>query len=415
MKNDYEHFAAALDADAGIGSDAAHNVLNDGVVLVCGGNLTPLPIAWLWEYWLALGKLHVLAGRAGEGKTTLALAMAATVTIGGRWPDGGRCDAGNVLIWSGEDDPADTLLPRLIAMGVDRNRVYFVQGSRIDGEVVPFDPARDLGQLLAAVDNIGGIRLLIVDPIVSAVAGDSHKNTEVRRALQPLVDLAASCQCAVLGISHFSKGGQGQDPTQRVVGSIAFGAVARVVLVAAKVQGEAGADRADRRILARSKSNIGPDSGGFEYHIDQVEALPGIQASRVTWGKPVEGTARELLTDPDEQPDDSTNDTTELLRAELSTECWTGADTASQPLKDAGFSKKQIWTASKKLRVVRTKDGMKGGWLWRLPGLQALPFKVGHGEDSTEDSEGSNVGNVESWNLRMESSGTATSDEQEVL
>ena len=415
MKNDYEHFAAALDADAGIGSDAAHNVLNDGVVLVCGGNLTPLPIAWLWEYWLALGKLHVLAGRAGEGKTTLALAMAATVTIGGRWPDGGRCDAGNVLIWSGEDDPADTLLPRLIAMGVDRNRVYFVQGSRIDGEVVPFDPARDLGQLLAAVDNIGGIRLLIVDPIVSAVAGDSHKNTEVRRALQPLVDLAASCQCAVLGISHFSKGGQGQDPTQRVVGSIAFGAVARVVLVAAKVQGEAGADRADRRILARSKSNIGPDSGGFEYHIDQVEALPGIQASRVTWGKPVEGTARELLTDPDEQPDDSTNDTTELLRAELSTECWTGADTASQPLKDAGFSKKQIWTASKKLRVVRTKDGMKGGWLWRLPGLQALPFKVGHGEDSTEDSEGSNVGNVESWNLRMESSAVPAIGESEVL
>lgn len=412
MKSDYEHFAAALDADAGIGPDTARTVLNDGVVLVCGGNLTPQPIAWLWEYWLALGKLHVLAGRAGEGKTTLALAMAATVTIGGRLPDGGRCEVGNVLIWSGEDDPADTLLPRLIAMGADRNRVYFVQGSRIDGEVVPFDPARDLGQLLAAVENIGGIRLLIVDPIVSAVAGDSHKNTEVRRALQPLVDLAASCQCAVLGISHFSKGGQGQDPTQRVVGSIAFGAVARVVLVAAKVQGEEGADR---RILARAKSNIGPDTGGFEYHIEQVEALPGIQASRVSWGKPVEGTARELLTDPDEQPDDSTNDTTELLRAELSADCWTDADTAGQPLKDAGFSKKQIWTASKKLRVVRKKDGMKGGWLWRLPGLQSPPINAGHDEDSAEDSEGSNVRNVESWNLRMESSGAATATEQEVL
>ena len=410
MKNDYEHYAAALDADAGIGPDTTRTVLNDGVVLVCGGNLTPQPITWLWEYWLALGKLHVLAGRAGEGKTTLALAMAATVTIGGRWPDGGRCDAGNVLIWSGEDDKADTLLPRLIAMGVDRDRVYFVQGSRIDGEVVPFDPARDLGQLLAAVDNIGGIRLLIVDPIVSAVAGDSHKNTEVRRALQPLVDLAASCQCAVLGISHFSKGGQGQDPTQRVVGSIAFGAVARVVLVAAKVQGQEGADC---RILARSKSNIGPDSGGFEYHIEQVEALPGIQASRVTWGKAVEGTARELLTDPDEQPDDTANDTTELLRAELSADCWTDADTAGQPLKDAGFSKKQIWTASKKLRVIRKKDGMKGGWLWRLPGIQPLPFKGGSIEDSVEDSEGSNVGNGESWNLRVESSVVSAPDSLE--
>ena len=57
-----------------------------------------------------------------------------------------------MLIWSGEDDPADTLLPRLIAMGADRDRVFFVQGARINGEVVPFDPARDLAQLLAAAE-----------------------------------------------------------------------------------------------------------------------------------------------------------------------------------------------------------------------------------------------------------------------
>ena len=109
------------------------------------------------------------------------------------------------------------------------------------------------------VDQIGGIKMLIVDPVVSAVAGDSHKNTEVRRALQPLVDLAADCQCALLGITHFSKGGQGSDPSQRVIGSVAFTAVARVVLVAAKVKSE---DGEDTRILARSKSNIGPDDGG---------------------------------------------------------------------------------------------------------------------------------------------------------
>lgn len=78
--------------------------------------------------------------------------------------------------------------------------------------------------------------LLIVDPVVSAVTGDSHKNTEVRRALPPLVDLAAACDCAVLGITHFFRGGQGAEPAQRVVGSVAFTAVARVVLVAAKVR-----------------------------------------------------------------------------------------------------------------------------------------------------------------------------------
>jgi len=106
----------------------------DGVMLVNGADLKPEPIRWLWPQWLALGKLHILAGAAGQGKTTINLAFAATVTTGGRWPDGTRCEPGNVLIWSGEDDPADTLLPRLLAMGADRRRVYFVQGSRVNGE-----------------------------------------------------------------------------------------------------------------------------------------------------------------------------------------------------------------------------------------------------------------------------------------
>ena len=295
--NDRLHdWTARLDADI-----AAQPVTGE-VVLTCGSDLTPQPVRWLWQYWLALGKLHILAGAPGQGKTTIAMAMAATITLGGRWPDGSRCDVGNVLIWSGEDDPADTLLPRLLAAGADRSKCFFISGARRAGEVVPFDPARDLGQLMDAIQKIGGIKLLIVDPVVSAVTGDSHKNTEVRRALQPLVDLGATADCAVLGITHFAKGGQGTDPAQRVVGSVAFTAVARVVLVAAKVKGQE--EGQDARILARSKSNVGPDNGGFEYFLEQSEPIPGIEASRVTWGKAVEGTARELLTDPDEGQDD---------------------------------------------------------------------------------------------------------------
>lgn len=371
------------------------SLISDGVVLVCGGTLTPQPVEWIWTYWLAIGKLHILAGAPGQGKTTIALAFAATLTIGGRWPDGTRCTVGNVLIWSGEDDPADTLLPRLIAMGADRDRIYFVTGSRISGELLTFDPARDMHQLLRAIEKIGGISLLIVDPIVSAVTGDSHKNTEVRRALQPLVDLAASCNCAVLGISHFAKGGQGQDPTQRVVGSVAFSAVARVVLVAAKVKSD---DGTDRRILARSKSNIGPDDGGFEYCIEQSEPLPGIQASYIAWGAAVAGTARELLTEPDDgkEATSDSNDAAELLRAELVSDGWTCAETATKPLKDAGFTKKQIWSASKKLNVTRKKGGMKDGWLWRLPDVSDATFRMKTPEDSAEDSEGSCFGNGES-------------------
>lgn len=305
------------------------------VILINGADLTPEPVRWLWTDWLARGKLHILAGAPGQGKTTIALAMAATVTIGGRWPDGSRCQPGNVLIWSGEDDPADTLLPRLLAAGADKSRVYFVSGTRLNGEVQSFDPARDMTELETQALAIGGVSLIMVDPVVSAVAGDSHKNTEVRRALQPLVDLASRMDASAVGISHFSKGGQGSDPASRVVGSIAFTAVARVVLVAAKVKSEDG--NSDRRILARGKSNIGPDDGGFEYHIEQAEPLPGIHASYIAWGNAVTGSARDLLSESDGESGDersAIDAAQEFLREALST-CPTPTKTLQSECRDA--------------------------------------------------------------------------------
>lgn len=373
MNARYNDWTAALDADiAEFGAPAPLPALRtelDGVVLKCAADLEPSPVRWLWQYWLALGKLHILAGAPGQGKTTLALGMAATVTIGGRWPDGTGCTQGNVLIWSGEDDPADTLLPRLLAAGADRARCYFIEGARRDGEVAPFDPARDLRQLLAAIESIGGIKLLVIDPVVSAVAGDSHKNTEVRRALQPLVDLATACDCAVLGITHFAKGGQGTDPTQRVVGSVAFSAVARVVMVAAKVKADAEAK--DARILARTKSNIGPDGGGFRYFLKQAEPLPGIHASHVAWGKAVDGTARELLTDPEDAPDDdgekSALETAMEFLVEILKDGSAPSKYVESEAKDAGISQRTVRRASEVLRVKKRK--MNDAWYWFKPNL----------------------------------------------
>ena len=334
------------------------------VILVNGNDISPEPIAWLWPDWLALGKLHVLAGAPGQGKTTIALAIAAAVTTGTTWPDGTRCELlGNVLIWSGEDDPADTLLPRLLAAGADRSRIYFVDGTRIAGEVVPFDPARDMAALLAAAERIGNVRMVMVDPIVNVVTGDSHKNTEVRRALQPLVDLAASMNAALVGITHFSKGGQGADPAQRVIGSVAFTAVARVVLVAAKVQ---GADGEERRILARGKSNIGPDDGGLTYSLEQTEVLPGITASRIVWGAQVKGTARDLLAEPEQDTSTgSQSEAMEFLRDRLA-QGTCPAKTLKQEAMDAGVSWKSVRTASEKLGVLKRKGGMDLGWDWTL-------------------------------------------------
>ena len=343
------------------------------VALTCGTELTPEPVRWLWPNWLALGKFHLLAGAPGQGKTTIAMSMLATVTIGGRWPDGSRCDMGNVLIWSGEDDPADTLLPRLLAAGADRSRCYFIKATFVNGEAQAFDPAQDIPRLQDAIDQIGGIKMLVVDPVVSAVTGDSHKNTEVRRALQPLVDLAMACDCALLGITHFSKGGQGSDPSQRVIGSVAFTAVARVVLVAAKVKSE---DGEATRVLARSKSNIGPDDGGFQYFLEQVpvDAYPGIEAARIAWGKSVEGNASKLLTDPNEDADDeeegSARDSAEDFLKELLSSGPSPTKHVETEAKAAGIAWRTVRRASDALTVKKQKSN--GSWYWSLPGISNL-------------------------------------------
>lgn len=373
-------WTAMLDADI-----EAHE--QQAVILTCGADIALKPVEWLWRDWLALGKFHILAGAPGQGKTTLAVgAMAATVTLGGRWPDDSRCEPGNVVIWSGEDDPNDTLLPRLLAAGGNRSRVFFVQGTDSAHGPRPFDPARDMRKLLAAIDKIGGARLVIVDPVVSAVTGDGNKNTEVRRSLQPLVDAAASGRFAVIGITHFSKGGQGSDPTQRVNGSVAFSAVARVVLVAARVKGE---DGEERRILARSKSNIGPDDGGFEYHMEQVEVLPGIEASRVAWGQPVQGSARELLTDNTEAGDEekSAQECAAEFLVNLLRDGPTPTKTVEAEAKAAGIAWRTVRRASDALYVKKRKTSE--GWYWSM---SSNPAQAGQG---VQPSKGGQVGHLE--------------------
>lgn len=343
------------------------------VLLTCGSDMNPQPVRWLWKHWLAVGKLAILAGQPGQGKTTLAISLASIVTSGGLWPDGSESRRGNVLIWSGEDDPSDTLLPRLLASGGDRSRCYFIKGTHDSGGLDTFDPARDIAALESVISEIGGVSLLIIDPVVSAVAGDDHKNSAVRRALQPVVDLAAKLDMAVLGISHFSKGGAGSDPASRVVGSVAFTAMARIVIVAAKSNksGDEG-----NRIFARAKSNIGPDDGGFEYRIEQKETINGIHASNIQWGESVAGNARDLLAEAEVTGAEASGaeDLKEMLRQELTSETWTPANTVTENLKAAGFTSKQIWASSNKLSIIRKKGGMDGGWYWRLPpGSDARP------------------------------------------
>lgn len=340
------------------------------VNLIRASDVVPEPITWLWNGWLAAGKMHVFGGAPGTGKTTISMGLAATVTTGGRWPDGARSIVGNVVIWSGEDDPADTLIPRLALSGADLSRVYFISDIREGNERRAFDPARDMELLRRRLVEIGDVRLLIVDPIVSAIAGDSHKNAEVRRGLQPLVDLAAAMRCALLGVTHFSKGTGGRDPVERLTGSLAFGALARVVLVAAKHQ-EEGEDGRTVRLFCRAKSNIGTDDGGFEYDLHQAELKthPGIFASAVLWGGAVEGAARKLLAEADAVDLDvggAVADAERFLLEVLGNGQELVKNIKAQA-REASISWASIRRAQDKLGIKSRKSGMEGGWYWSLP------------------------------------------------
>ena len=357
------------------------------VELIRGDDVKVEAVNWLWRGWLAAGKMHLIGGQPGTGKTTIALALVATVTSGGRWPDGTQAERGSVAIWSGEDDVADTLAPRLLAAGADMSRVRLVAGIRDKGQRYPFDPANDCEALGAALADVDDLRLLIIDPIVSAIAGDSHKNAEVRRGLQPLVDLARLHRCALLGVTHFTKGTAGREPVERITGSLAFGALARMVMVTAKRDGEEGAP--PTRFLARAKSNIGPDGGGFVYDLRQGELPnhPGIEASSVLWGAALEGSARDLLADAErrEDADDVTMDTGGFLRDLLRV----GPRPAKEIYREAeaaGFSRDAMKRAKRKVGAVAVKLGMDAGWVWRLAPTEGSGSRAEECEEGAQNS-----------------------------
>jgi AAA domain len=216
----------------------------DGAILHrLASDIKPQPIRWLWPGRIARGKVTVIAGHPGLGKSQVTASMAAIVSTGGQWPvDRSSCERGHVVIMSAEDDPGDTIRPRLEAAGADLTRVHIIDavadGYRADGTQcqrgfrLDADTAR-LGTMLA---QIGDVRLVVIDPITAYLGEtDSHKNAEIRALLMPLADLAAKHGAAVLCISHLTKAGN-TDVLMRVMGSLAFVAAARAAYVVARDQ-----------------------------------------------------------------------------------------------------------------------------------------------------------------------------------
>ena len=335
-------------------------------VLQKASDLKPKPINWIWNGWIAGGKFHLLGGVAGTGKTTISLALVSSITTGAKFPDGSKAPKGNVLVWTGEDDVCDTLTPRLMAMGADLDRVHFIQGMKTGKEERPFEPSSDMPFLKDAIEKIGDVKVLIIDPIVSVVKGDSHKNAEVRKDLTPLVQMAEDLGFAIIGITHFSKGTSGREPIERITGSLAFGAVDRVVLVASQTKNE---DGDDIRIFLRAKSNIGIDEGGFEYSLESATTDNGIETSRVVWGSLLEGSARELLEDAEEESSGGGIKGCMSLITDLLAYGEVSATQMEKDCKGADYSTATIRRAKKQLGIKSIKRGMgsKGIWVWELP------------------------------------------------
>lgn len=274
----------------------------NSVEVTCAALIPAKPIDWIWQDHLAAGKLTLLAGSPGTGKTLVALTCAATVSHGGlyghRWPDGSFSPTGDVLFWSGEDGIEDTIIPRLMAANADLSRIHVIGATHERGKQRPFNFDTDLPLLETKILQNPNVRLLIIDSIVQAVSGDSHKNSDVRRALEPLVLLAEEHGFAIIGITHVTKHSKGKNPVDRISGSLAFGAVARVVLITSKVASGQMDYETQGSVLVRAKSNLGSDHGGFLYEIQGATVMSAyrpIETSKVSWHDVVEGSASEIL------------------------------------------------------------------------------------------------------------------------
>ena len=349
------------------------NKVNSVLKLTRASEFKPKNIQWLWQDWLPRGKLSLLAGPPGTNKTTVSLNFAAIISNAGCFPDRTQCqESGNVVLWSNEDDIEDTLLPRLIAHGANLEKIYFVRAVEDQKTKRPFDPSKDLALLESTIKETGNVHLVILDSAANAVNGDSHNNGTVRKALQPLVDMANEYNLAVLGILHFNKSTETSNPLNRIVGSVGFGSMARLVMVSVIDN-----DNPDSRLLVRVKSNVGLNGDGFRYSISvkELEEHPGISSIYIKWDESLKGKPEELL-GFDPYKEDKSEGTTLRKAKELITDTLSKSTNKSfraseieTILEENGISISTIKRAKKDLNIESYKS--RDCWYWRLPSTES--------------------------------------------
>jgi len=254
-------------------------------------DIQPEKVKWLWKNHIAIGKLTIFAGDPGLGKSQGTLDIASRLSKGDNFPDGSSGVLGDTIILSSEDDPGDTIRPRLDALNADVTRIHILQGERTQDGKIAAMTLEKISTFSSAINQVREqgreVKLLIIDPLNGFMGnGDSNSNEDTRRAADAVCSLAGSEGFAIVGIMHLNKG-KGS-PMTRILGSMAWVAKARAVYIFTKDM------ETNRRLFLPLKNNLGSDLGGFQYSI-QVRALHngGIEAPFISW----EGTANDDLTE----------------------------------------------------------------------------------------------------------------------
>lgn len=339
-----------------------------GPVLVCLADVEPREIKWLWPGRVPMGRITLLVGRPGEGKSFLTTDMAARITTGTPWPDGSNCPAGSVILISAEDDPGDTIRPRLDAHYADVRKVHLLSAVRRLGEDgQPYEvlfTLADVAALEAALRATPDCRLIVVDPIGSFLGGDTdaHRDNEVRGVLAPVAKLAEKYGPAVLVVAHRRKSA-GSIADDLALGSRAFTGIARAVWHLSR-----DTENKNRRLLLPGKNNLAPEGNGLAF------AIVGNPAA-VAWEQdPVAMSADDALAQengfggedakPGPQPE-ARSHAAEWLRELLQTGPMEVAKIKDEA-KAAGYAWRTLHRAKDELGIRPYRERFGGNWTWEL-------------------------------------------------
>jgi archaellum biogenesis ATPase FlaH len=303
--------------------------------------IQPKEITWLWPGRIPFGKLTVFAGDSGQGKTTIAIDLAARLTTGRPMPLSDEPPiVSRVLFQSQEDDMADTLIPRAINAGADSGK--FIS---IDAADLNIDDDCDIIEEYIQADKI---RLAIFDPLQSFVGknADMCRITDIRRLLTNLGKVAARNDCAIIIISHQSKGQQGGNALHRVFGSVDITATARSVLNISALESDP-----ETKIISHIKSSVSRPAPPVAFRIE--DNAPVTYLGEYDGDIPF-----------DEMPDDTSKcEAAKLIIISMLREAPQIGKDVYQACLDAGISSRTVERAKKELNILSDRDGSRRLWV----------------------------------------------------